>query len=216
MRLNSLVVLLSVTPLVALGQEGGGQDWSMSTGRTVGHGENAVGAEIGWPGIEGKYLHGLSDRFDVGARFAFLYGSTVDVYVAPAFTFGAVMRAGLVRNGMVSLGLEFNPGVGFGLDNSGSFLVHFPLELQVGVHPVNILNVVFGVRMTPTIVVPFQQGWSAGFVMPILFGPGVELFLARNLMVTLQTRFGPGVWASGGASAVKFSFIANFGIGYHF
>jgi len=100
--------------------------------------------------------------------------------------------------------------------DGGSFLVHFPLELQVGVLPASIVNVVFGVRMTPTIVVPFRQGVGVGFAMPILFGPGVELFLARNLMVTLQTRFGPGVWARGGGSQVLFSFAANFGIGYHF
>jgi hypothetical protein len=222
MRTSSLVVLLSVMPLVALGQEatsGGvsvnGGEWSTATGRTVGRGGDVITAEVGWPGIEGKYLHGLSDRFDVGARFAFLYGTMVGVSVDPTFTFGAVMRAGLVRNGIVSLGLSFNPGVGFSMKDAGAFIVQFPLEVQVGVHPVNILNVDFGVGLTPTIVVPFSSSLGVGLAMPILFGPGVELFLTRSVMVTLQTRFGPGIWTRD-VPHVQFSFVANFGFAYRF
>ena len=211
------VLLTSAAPRTASAQEGvsTGGDWSLSTGWTVGQGRNAISAEIGWPGIEAKYLRGLSDRFDIGARFAFLYGTMVGVTVDPTFTFGAVMRAGLVRNGIISLGLDFSPGIGFSMLNSGAFIVHFPLELLVGIHPINILNVNFGVRLTPSIVVPFVQGSSVNLAMPILFGPGVELFLTRELMVTLQTRFGPGIWTGAGAH-VQFSFVANFGIGYRF
>lgn len=221
MRTTSLVMLLSVMPLTALGQETSGDvrisggEWSLSTGRTVGRGNDAISAEIGWPGIEGKYLHGLSGRFDVGARFAFLYGTLVGVTVDPTFTFGAVIRAGLVRNGIVSLGLSFNPGVGFSMKGAGAFIIQFPLEVLVGVHPINILNVDFGVGLAPTIVVPFDGNLGVGLAMPILFGPGVELFLTRQLMVTLQTRFGPGIWTRD-APHVQFSFVANFGMGYHF
>jgi hypothetical protein len=211
------LTLTALAPRAASAQEGVSTkgDWSLSSGWTAGQGKNAISAELGWPGIEGKYLHGLSDRFDIGARFAFLYGTLVGVTVDPTFTFGAVMHAGLVRHGMISLGLEFNPGVGFSMNGAGAFLVQFPLQMLVGVHPVDILNVDFGVALAPTIVVPFGGGQGIGLAMPILFGPGVELFLTRSLMVTLQTRFGPGIWTRD-APHVQFSFVASFGVGYRF
>ena len=211
------LVLTALAPRAGSAQEGVGTrgEWSLSTGWTAGRAKNAVSAEIGWPGIEGEYLHGLSDRFDVGARFAFLYGTLVGVTVDPTFTFGAVMRAGLVRSGVVSLGLEFDPGIGFSMNGTGAFLVQFPLQVMIGVHPVDVLNVDFGVALTPTIVVPFSREQGVGLAMPILFGPGVELFLTRTLMMTLQTRFGPGLWTRD-APHVQFSFVASFGVGYRF
>jgi hypothetical protein len=219
MNLSSRLVLLSLSlslvPIQAQAQEEGGTPaWSLSTGRTVGAGGNAVAGEVGWPGIEARYVHGISDRFDVGARFAFLYGSIVGVNVSPALTFGGVLRAGLVRNGMVSLGLEFNPGIGFGFTGRSSFLVQFPLELQVGVHPSSLVSVVFAARLTPTFIVGFDSNFT--YVMPIVLGPGVELFVAPDLAVTVSTRFGPGVWAHSLGSGVAFSFVATFGLGYRF
>ena len=215
MRLSLLVGMFALTQ-TAMAQEaqGQGQDWSLSTGRTVGEGANVLSGTIGWPGIEGRFVHGLSSRFDVGGRFAFLYGYTVGVGIAPALTFGSVLKAGLLRNGMVSLGLEFDPGVGFGFDRSGSFLVHFPLELQLGVSPSSVVNIVFGTQLTPTLIVRFNSVFS--FAMPVLFGPGVELFLARDWMVTVAARFGPGVYVERPTSLVAFSFVATFGIAYRF
>ncbi len=221
MRIDSgmslALVLALVAPAAAAAQEGVrvGSDWSLSAGWTTGSGRDAIGAEIGWPGMEGRYYHGLSDRFDVGGRFAFLYGTMVGTSVDPTFSLGAVMRAGLVRSGKLSLGLEFNPGVGFSLKDSGAFVVEFPLELVVGVHPIDILNVSFGMGLEPLIVIPFNKSRGVNLAMPILFGPGVDLFLTRELMVMLHTRFGPGIW-TGEGSNVQFSFVASFGFGYRF
>jgi hypothetical protein len=223
MRRTSLILLLVMSPVAALGEETGAPagpatesheapQWSLSTGRTVGAGANAVSGDLGWPGIEARYVHGLSSKVDVGARFAFLYGSTVGVYISPAFTFGAIIKAGLVRGEIANFGISFEPGVGFGLNNPGAFLVHFPIELQIGITPTRMVNIVFGMRMVPTLVVGFANTFN--FAMPILFGPGVELFLARDLLVSVQTRFGPGVVAPAGG--VHFSFATTFGVGYRF
>lgn len=216
MKFPALMVALALAPSLVFAQEGAGPAWSVGGGKTTGTGANVIAGELGWPGLEGKYLHGMTDQMDLGARFAFLYGTPTGVNVWPAITFGGVLRAGLVRNGMVSLGVEFSPGIGFGFGSygggAGSFLVHFPFELQVGVHPAQMVNIVIAGRLMPTLDVGFNSAFSFG--MPILFGPGVELALAHDLLVTLHTRFGPGVWASGGASGVVFSFVANFGIAY--
>lgn len=213
-----LAVTLAMTPSLAVAQEeeggGGMPSWSVMSGRTVGAGSNAFVADVGWPGIEGRFLHGLSSKFDVGGRFSFLYGSLVGVHVLPALHFGGVLRAGLVRNGMVSLGLQFEPGIGFGFNDAGSFLIHFPFEVQVGLSPSRLVNLVFAARLAPTVVIHFEG--YARFVMPIMFGPGAELFLSRDLAVTLNTRFGPGVDAAGGRAGVAFSFQATFGVGYRF
>ncbi len=221
MRTSSVViwalVLGFVAPGAAAAQEGVsvGSDWSLSAGWTTGPSRDAISAEVGWPGIEGKYYHGLSDRLDIGARFAFLYGTMVGTSVDPTFSLGAVMRANLVRKGKLSLGLEFNPGVGFSMKDSGAFVIQFPLELVLGVHPIDILNVSFGMGLEPLIVVPFNKSLGVNLAMPILFGPGVELFLTRELTVMLHTRFGPGIW-TGDDSRVQFSFVATFGLGYRF
>jgi hypothetical protein len=198
-----------MTPVAALGQE-----WSVSTGQTLGAaGANAVTGEVGWPGIQGKFLHAVSSHFDAGGQFTFNYGSMVGVGVTPGLMFGGVLRVGLMRQGMVSLGVDFEPSLGFGFDNGGAFLILFPVELQLGIVPSSAVRFVFAMRLEPIIVVGFAG--DAGFGMPIEFGPGVELPLDRSLLLTFSTRFGPGIEANGNGSAVGFSFIATFGLAYH-
>src|SRR5256885_11929247 len=48
--------------------------WSVATGETVSPDRDALSFELGWPGLTVGYLHGLSDRADVGVKFGLLYG----------------------------------------------------------------------------------------------------------------------------------------------
>src|SRR5215218_989355 len=51
-----------------------GQGWSVLSGKTVGQGNNVFFGQVGWPGISASLLHGGTDRFDIGGRFAFNWG----------------------------------------------------------------------------------------------------------------------------------------------
>src|SRR5262245_29391960 len=72
---SKLVVVLSlVAPSLAMAQEGDqpvvsrGQGWSLYSGQTVGGGADVVAGQIGWPGLSLTYLHGATDRFDLGVK----------------------------------------------------------------------------------------------------------------------------------------------------
>ena len=58
---------LALAPLVRANH------WSIATGETVSPSRDALSFEMGWPGISIGYLHGLSDRADLGVKFDFLY-----------------------------------------------------------------------------------------------------------------------------------------------
>ena len=89
---------------------------------------DAIAFEAGWPGVSVSYLHGTSDRSDVGIRFDLLYGyeNTTDT----AFGLGADVPFRLVvnRSSRVSVALHFDPGLRIYSRNSQTdFMTRFPV-----------------------------------------------------------------------------------------
>ena len=79
-----------------------------------------------------------------------------------------------------------------------------PLALQMSIHPVQSLSVLFGIEFRPTVGI----GNGVGFAMPILIAnPGVEYAVSSHVALTARLGLGPGITTQG----VGFSFRALIG-----
>jgi len=67
--------------------------------------------ELGWPGISFSYLHGTSDRTDVGARFDLLYGFENTTHTAFGAGVDVPFRLVVNRSNKVSVALHIDPGL---------------------------------------------------------------------------------------------------------
>jgi hypothetical protein len=234
-RIAMLAAVLAVsgaTASRAQGQEaaasgrtmpGGSGSWSLYSGRTVGSG-NALGVEMGWPGVNVSFLHASSSAMDLGARFTFNYGSEVGFVTAPATNFYFLLRFGLLERDLFRLALQTEPGLGFFFQGGGGMLIHFPVALQMSVHPVRSLAILLGLELRPQIVVSFWTGGGvfrtsggAAFAMPMLFvNPGLEYALTETVSLDFRMAFGPGIVATGNGGGVGFSFRALMGASFKF
>jgi len=189
-----------------------GQGWSLLSSQTVGANANVLGAEVGFPGLRITFLHGVQDRFDVGGRFSVLYSYEGMVNVLQPELKGELYgRLKLVDTG--HFGLAFNVGVGmFGVFAGGTTVpaITMPLGLVAGIPIGSALIANFGLEVP--LFVTF--GNFGGLTVPVLVGAGLEYFVDKSLILSLNTRMGPAInptalWV--GSSAV-FDFELHLGV----
>ncbi len=187
---------------------------SVLAGNTVGSGQDVLHVQAGWPGISATLLHGLNERADVGGRFSFNYGYEGLTAVVPGFKLQGIVRIEIVDKPRYNLGLRFEPGFfvyfdnnRFGDDVTGGMTIPAALALGIPVHPHVMLN--FGFEVPFFFVFNYSQ-----FVIPILFGAGVEYQLDQNLSLTFNTRFGPAIIASNAGSGSDFAFQTLIGLAF--
>jgi hypothetical protein len=174
-----------------------GQGWSVLSGETVGHDNNVLVAQAGWPGVALGLLHGASPRFDIGGRFSFVYGEQrVVQHNDPGVKMQAWLRLALLEDARVNLGLTFAPGLFFSFRPDNALTgedtlvgMEFPVGLVLGVPVGSALMLNFGMD------VPFfvTFGEFGGPVVPVMFGGGFEYFLDRQLAFTFNVRMGPSI-----------------------
>ena len=199
------------------GSYGRGQGWSLLAGDTMGTGQNALLAQIGWPGISLGVLHGATPRFDLGGKFTFNYGQEGIVeLVRPGLKLQGWARLMLVRTPEATLSLVFQPGPLFYFHDGGTDVgLALPLSLVGGI-PVGsalMLNV--------ALEVPFHVyfGRGGGPVFPLLVGGGLEYFIDRSLEVNFNVRMGPTIFPNTdfrGRSEAFFTLEALMGVGRRF
>jgi hypothetical protein len=184
-----------------------GQGWSVQSGRLLGSGD-ALHVQLGWPGLSAAFLHSGSSKFDVGAKFTFNYGYEGIPSVIPGLKLQGLVRLGLVDAAKLNVALTFSPG-GFSYFSGGgaAFGLTMPVGVQLGIPVGDALNLSFGMDM------PFNILFVGNgvFTLNLLFGGGVEYAIDRNMMLTLNTRFGPAI-AFGGQS--QFSFDVLMGMAF--
>jgi hypothetical protein len=184
--------------------------WSIVTGETVSPDRDAIAFELGWPGISFSYLHGTSDRSDVGIKFDLLYGfeNTTDT----AFGAGVDVPFRLVvnRSNKVSVGLHIDPGLRIYTQNSQTdFMTRFPVGGVLGVQATPQLRL--GASADLTMAVNWTH--TAFFEIGPQFGFGAEYSVDRNLLVGLNAKFGPQFYTVSGSTS-DFAFITQIVIGY--
>jgi len=184
--------------------------WSIVTGETVSPDRDAIALEVGWPGACVSYLHGTSDRSDVGIRFDLLYGyeNTTDT----AFGLGADVPFRLVvnRSNRVSVALHVDPGVRLYTHNSVTdFMTRFPVGGSIGVQATPEVRVAASADVT----MAFNWTHTTFFEIGPQFGLAAEYASDRNLMLGLNLKFGPQFVTLSNTGA-QLAFTAQVVVGY--
>jgi hypothetical protein len=220
LSLVAAVVLSSV----AFGQDsevsapdGSSGKWSTVTGETVGEGNNVIHVQAGYPGLSGGWFHGMSEKFDLGARFTFNYGYESTTAIIPGLKPAMILKIGLMDNGKFNMALRFEPGVQLYFSSFGGgvlFGINLPAYLDMGIRINNEFSVVLGADL------PMSLNLTPGVVfnIPIKFGGGIEYKINPDMALTFNTRFGPFIAAGGfggfGFGGVAFAFDALFGLAF--
>jgi hypothetical protein len=196
------------------GYSGRGQGWSTLSGRTVGAGNNVLMGQVGWPGISASLLHGGSNTFDIGGRFAFNYGVQRMVEIVdPGISLAMLTRLNLLDTGRFNLGMTFEPGLFFDFDerlSSTPVGMDLPIGLQLGI-PVGSALMLHGGIDLPFFV---TFGNGGGLWVPVLFGGGLEYFIDRNLAVSFKMRMGPSFTPYDRGDNALFALESLIGISY--
>lgn len=196
---------------------GRGQGWSLLAGDTVGQGQNALSAQLGWPGISLGLLHGATPKFDLGGKFTFNYGQEGIVkLVRPGLKFQAWARLMLARTPQATLALVFQPGPLFYFHDGGTDVgLALPVSLVAGIPAGS------AIMINLALDVPFHVyfGTDGGPVFPLLVGGGLEYFIDRSLEVNFNVRMGPSIFPDAGPRGhddAYFTLEALMGVGWRF
>ena len=184
--------------------------WSVATGETVSPDHDAIAFEMGWPGLSFAYLHGLSDRSDVGFKISLLYSDEN----TNSSTFGAgadlPLRVVVNRKDKVTLGLHIDPGVRVYTHNSRSdFLTRFPVGGTLGIQATAELRL----AATADLVMAINWTHTAFFEIGPQFGFAAEYAVDKNLIVGLKASFGPQFYTFAN-SPTDFAFTTEIVVGY--
>ena len=184
--------------------------WSVVTGETISPDRDAISFELGWPGVGFAFLHGISDRSDIGMKVSLLYEFENTTDSAFGAGFDLPFRLVVSRSGKVSILLQVEPGLRLYTQNGTSdFMTRFPV------------GGVLGVQVTPEV----RLGAFAGLTMAVnwthtaffevgpQFGLGVEYFVDKNLLVGVNGRFGPQYYSVSGSST-DLAFTTQLVVGY--
>lgn len=218
MRMPIAVVALSLTAFAAHAQKSSldiaplvGNHWSLVTGETVSPGRDALSFELGWPGVGVGYIHGLSDRSDVGIKFDLLYGFEGTSTSRIGMGVRVPLRIVASRRDKLSIELHTDPGFRFygSKDGSGSdFFVAFPVGATLGIQATPELRVAAGFDLNMAVLTTHGGAFEIG----PQFGFGAEYFIDHQLLVGLNTRFGPLFFSS--STNAEFSFLTQVVVGY--
>ena len=219
-RTRALIAVLLLTasaaiaepaPAAATGAPAGAPGhWSVLTGETVSSDRDAIAFEVGWPGVSFSYLHGVTDRTDVGIRFDLLYSyeNTTDT----AFGVGADVPLRLVvnRSDLVSIALHVDPGLRIYSRNGGTdFMTRFPVGGVIGVQATPQLRLAASADLAMAI----NWAHTAFFEIGPQFGLAGEYAVDRKLMLGLNTKFGPQFITLSGTGA-QLAFTVQAVVGY--
>lgn len=195
---------LSIAPLV-------GNHWSLVTGETVSPSRDALSFELGWPGISFGYLHGLSDRSDVGVKFDFLYSAEGTTDTRVGFGLNVPLRLVAVRKDKISVLLHIDPGVRtYVTGGDTAFGIRLPVGATLGVQVAPEFRLAAGVDLPVTIGLTPSP---VGLLLGPQFGVAMEYFVDKDLLIGLNTRFGPLFYTVAGGGSV-FSFTTQVVVGY--
>jgi hypothetical protein len=184
--------------------------WSVATGETVSPDRDAISFEMGWPGLTFGYLHGLSDRSDVGMKISLLYAYENTNNSVFGAGFDVPLRLVVNRKEKVSIGLNIVPGLRLYTKNSvTNFLTRFPVGGTLGIQATPELRIAASADLVMAINWTHTQFFEIG----PQFGFAAEYAVDRNLMVGLQAKFGPQFYTFTGANT-DFAFTTVVTVGY--
>ena len=184
--------------------------WSVVAGETVSPDRDAIGLEVGWPGIGFSYLHGTSDRTDLGIKLDLLYGyeQTTD------WVFGAgvqvPLRLVVNRSDRVSILVHVDPGIRIYTQNSQTdFMTRFPVGGTLGFQATPLVRLGVSADLTMAVNWTHTQFFEVG----PQFGFSAEYLPEKNVLWGLNLKFGPQFYTYT-ASTTDLAFTAQIVLGY--
>lgn len=184
--------------------------WSLATGETVSPDHDAMGLSLGWPGARFDYLHGVSDRSDLGVRIEMLWGMENTDTAKFGFGFAVPLRMVMVRKDSLLLGVHFDPGVRVYTDSTlTDVFVRFPVGGVLGVQAADQVRIAAAVDLDLAV----ETARSTYFEVAPAFGFGIEYLVDKSLQVGLNARFGPEFITVANTGS-RFAFTSEVVIGY--
>jgi len=184
--------------------------WSLVAGETVSPDHDAIGLLVGWPGISFSYLHGTSDRTDLGIQLDLLYGheQTTD------WVFGAgvqvPLRLVVNRSDRVSILVHVDPGIRIYTQNSQTdFMTRFPVGGTLGFQATPLVRLGVSADLTMAVNWTHTQFFEVG----PQFGFSAEYLPEKNVLWGLNLKFGPQFYTNT-ASTTDLAFTAQIVLGY--
>jgi hypothetical protein len=173
----------------------GGKEWGLHSGDTLGEKHLLPYIEAGWPGVTLGALYGLSDRLDIGGRFAFTYAPLYNPgFIVPGMELNAVIRFGILKQDKISLLIRGEPGIKFASFSGPAFGIHLPVGAEFGYHITPEATFQAGVD------IPIYLNLTGGVIfaiIPPMAGPGFEYRIGDSMTVGINTRVGAVAGAGG-------------------
>ena len=183
--------------------------WSVATGETVSTDRDAIGLQAGWPGLSFTWLHGLSDRSDVGARLDLLFAQENTTDTAFGAGFDVPLRLVMSRADLITVGVQIEPGLRiYTQNNQTNFMTRFPVGGVLGFQASPTLRLALSADLSMAVVWTHTQF----FEIAPMFGAAAEYKADKNLLLGLQAKFGPQFYTfSGSQTDFAFSILALLG-----
>jgi len=178
-------------------------DMSIISGRTMGNGETALAAGVGWPGIWAQVLLAPSSTFNLGFRGSVLYGSPVmGLGSGVGGGLSVPVRLHLLGKGYLDVALALEPGAFMGEGSLAGQEVAFAHSFGYGA--TCTLALLAGAQVSGAITVTLGAGGdfvyydtpSAGAGRQLgatglgIFG--LEALVSRDTLLFLEVRGGYG------------------------
>lgn len=190
--------------------------WAYMAGDTVGEGKSVIGAELGWPDLTLAFVYGTGATTDVGVKAQLIYGTEGTTVTQLGFALKVPVRVNLVRKEKFSLLLHGDPGIKLYAGNKLlndikvtpsklAFGFTLPVGMQAAYSPNRALSVGVGADLDFTMF--FAGYFTPTFILAPMFGPEVEYRIDDDVVVGLNTRFGPMI----GIPSDDFENFGNFG-----
>jgi len=197
----------SAAPAAATASTG---HWSIVTGETVSPDRDAIALEAGWPGISFSYLHGTSDRSDVGLKLDLLYGYENTTNTALGFGLDVPFRLVVNRSDRIAITLHVDPGLRiYNRNGATDFMTRFPVGGAVGIQATPDLRV----ALTADVNMAINWTHTTFFEFGPQFGAAAEYAYGKNLLLGLNARFGPQFITLSGTGG-ELAFVTQVVLGY--
>jgi hypothetical protein len=186
--------------------------FSLLGGQTVANGTDVVSVDAGWPGVSFGFTHGTSATSDMGLKFDLLY-AVESMTVNNQFGIGlrAPFRFMLARKDKLSLLVHLDPGIKLYTSSPVAFGLQLPVGLTAGYDLNPNVVIAFGVDLPMTL---FVTPSPVTFYIAPMFGPAIEFHPDKQLLIGLNTRFGPVIAANSNGSGSQFGFVTQAVVGY--
>jgi hypothetical protein len=184
--------------------------WSVVTGETVSPDRDAIAFAVGWPGVSFAYLHGTSDRSDLGIKLDLLYGFEGTTTTRFGAGLDVPLRLVVNRSDRVSVAVHVDPGIRIYTQSSQTdFMTPFPVGGTIGVQATPLVRL----GVSADLVMAVNWTHNQFFEISPQFGFAAEYLPDNNVITGLNLKFGPQFYTYT-ASTTDLAFTAQIVIGY--